>query len=118
MDRIVDQGRQQIVRRTDRMQITREVHIDPSRGLQATTAAARTTSLDAECRPERRFAQCERDTLRSASQRLGQSYRNRRLALATTCRIDRRDQDQSTLGARVIAQHGRQAEFGHVLAVE
>ncbi len=94
VDVIVDQRREQIVRRGDRMEVAGEMEVDVLHRNDLRVTAAGSAALHAEGRPERRLAQAEHRLLADVVERVGEADRRRRLALAGGRRRDRGDQDQ------------------------
>ena len=94
VDVVVDQRRQQIVRRGDGVEVAGEVEVDVLHRDHLRIAAAGRATLHAERGPERRFAQAEHRLLADVVERVGEADRGRGLALAGRRRRDRGDQDQ------------------------
>ena len=102
MDVVVDQRRQQVVRRRDGVEVAGEMQVDVLHRHHLGIAAAGGAALDAEARPERGLAQAEHRLLADAVQRVAEPDRGRGLALARRRRGDRGDQDQ--LAVRLVLQ--------------
>ncbi len=94
VDVIVDQRREQVMRRGDGVEIAGEVQIDVFHRDDLGIAAAGRAALHAEGRAERRLAQAEHRLLADVIERVGQSDGRGGLALARRRRRDRGDQDQ------------------------
>ena len=94
VDVVVDQGRQQIVRRGDGVEVTGEVQVDVFHRDDLGVTAAGGATLHAEGRAERRLAQAADRLLADVIERVGQAHRGRGLAFAGGRRRDRRHQDQ------------------------
>ena len=94
IDVIVDQRRQQIVRRGDGVEVAGEMQVDVFHRHDLGIAAAGGAALHAEGRTERRLAQAEHRLLADVIERVGQADRRRGLALARRRRGDRGHQDQ------------------------
>ena len=78
----VDQRREQVVRRRDRVQVAGEVEVQVLHRDDLGVAAARGAALDAEHRAERRLADREHRLAAERAEPLRQRHRGRRLALA------------------------------------
>ena len=94
VDVVVDQRRQQVVRRGDGVEVAGEVEVDVLHRHDLGVAAAGGAALHAERRPERRLAQAQHRLLADVVERVGEADRGRGLAFARRRRRDRRDQDQ------------------------
>ena len=94
VDVVVDQRRQQVVRRGDGVEVAGEVEVDVLHRHDLRVAAAGGAALHAERGPERRLAQAEHRLLADVVERVAQADRGRGLAFAGRRRRDRRDQDQ------------------------
>ncbi len=81
-DRRIEHRRQQIVRRPDRMDVTREVQVQILHRHHLRHAAARGAALHPEHRPQRRLAQTRDRPLADHPETLRQPHQRRRLALA------------------------------------
>ena len=114
----LDQRREQVVRRRDRVQVAREVQVQLLHRHHLRVAAARGAALDAEHRPERGFAQAEDRAPPDARKPLRERDRSRRLALAPRRRRDRGDRDQLAVGFRREAVEHREADLGLRAAVQ
>ena len=90
----VDQRREEVVRRRDRVEVAGEVEVQVLHRDHLRVAAARSASLDAEDGPERGLAQAEHGLLAEHAEALGQRHGGRGLALPRRGRRDRRDVDQ------------------------
>jgi hypothetical protein len=91
---IVDHRGEQIVRRGHGMEVAGEMQIDLDRGCHLRPAAARSATLHAKARTQRRLAQADEGPLADPGQPVAQPDRGRRLALARRRRADRGHQDQ------------------------
>jgi hypothetical protein len=98
IDVIVDQRREQIMRRRDRMEIAGEMEVDVLHRDHLRVAAAGGPALDAEAGPERRLAQAQHRLLADVVERVGEADRGRGLAFAGRRRIDRGDEDELAVG--------------------
>ena len=94
IDVVVDQRRQQIVRRGDGVEVAGEMQIDVLHRHHLGIAAAGGAALHAEGRPERGLAQAQHRLLADVVERVGEADRGGGLALARRRRRDRGDQDQ------------------------
>ena len=94
IDVVVDHRREEIVRRSDRMEIAGEVEVDVFHRHDLGIAAAGRAALHAEARAEGWLAQGDHGLLADAIEAVAQANGRRRLALAGGRRIDRRDQDE------------------------
>ncbi len=94
VDVVVDQRREQIVRRRDGVEVAGEVEVDVLHRHDLGVAAAGRAALHAEGRAERRLAQAQHRLLADVVERVGEADRGGGLALAGRRRRDRRDQDQ------------------------
>ena len=94
VDVVVDQRRQQIVRRGDGVEVAGEMEVDVLHRDHLRVAAAGRAALHAEGRAERRLAQAEHRLLADVVERVGEADRGGGLALAGRRRRDRGDQDQ------------------------
>ena len=90
VDVVVDQRRQQIVRRGDGVEVAGEVQIDVLHRHHLGVAAAGGAALHAEAGPERRLAQAQHRLLADVVERVGEADRRGGLALAGRRRRDRR----------------------------
>ena len=94
----VDERGEQVVGRSDRVQVAREVEVQVLHRHDLRMTGARGAALDAEDRPERGLPQAQRDGLADLAEALRQRDRRRRLALARTGRRDRGDADDLPVG--------------------
>ncbi len=113
---VVEERREEVVRRRDRMEVAREVEVDVRLRDEPGLSAAGRAALHPERRAERRLAQREADALADPSEPLREPDRRRRLPFARVRRRDRRDQDEPALRPGV-AEHGR-VDLGLVLSVQ
>ncbi len=90
----IQKRRQQVVRRSDGMEVAREVQVDVLHGDDLGIAAARRAAFDAEHRPERRLAQRHAHVLALTGQRVGQAHRGGGLSLAGRRGVDGGHQDE------------------------
>ncbi len=111
VDVVVDQRREQIVRRGDGVEVAGEVEVHVLHRHDLRIAAAGRAALDAEVRPERGFANADHRLLADAVQPVAEAHRRRRLAFAGRRRVDRGDQDQLAV---LVALH-RFDELGRYL---
>ena len=86
---VVDQRREQIIRRTDGMQVAGEVEVDVLHRHDLRIAAAGCAALHAEAGAERGLAQAQHRLLADVVERVGEADRGRGLALACRRRRDR-----------------------------
>ena len=100
VDVIVDQRREQIVRRGDRVKVAGEMQIDGVHRHDLGEAAAGRAALHAEARPERRLAQADDRLAADAVERVAEADRRRRLAFAGRRRVDRGHEDELAILAR------------------
>ena len=94
----VDERREQVVRRRDRVQVAGEVEVQVLHRDDLRVAAARGAALHAEDRAERGLAQAEHRLAAELAEALRERDRRRRLPLARRRRRDRRDVDQLRVG--------------------
>ena len=91
---VVDQRRQQVVRRGDRREVAGEVQVDVGHRHHLAVAATGRAALHAEDRAHRRLAQAGDRTAAQPVQRVGETDRRRRLALPGWGRGQRGHQDE------------------------
>ena len=91
---IVDQRREQIVRRGNGVEIAGEMEIDVLHRYHLRITAAGGAALHAERRTEARLAQAQHRLLAYVIKCVGQAHCRRGLSFARRCRRDRRHQDQ------------------------
>ena len=96
---VVDQRREQVVRRGDGVEVAGEVEVDALHRHHLGAAAAGRTALGAEHRSERRLAQRDHGALADAVERVAEADRGCRLAFAGRRRIDRGDEHELAVGA-------------------
>ena len=94
VDVIVDHGRQQIVGRSDRVEVAGEVKVHFLHWDNLRITPAGCASLHAEARYERGFPDADGSVLSDPVQCVAESHRSRRLSFARRRRIDRGDQHQ------------------------
>ena len=94
----VDERREEVVRRRDRVEVAREVEVQVLHRDDLRIAAARGAALDAEHRAERRLAEREDRPAADRAEALGQRHGGRRLPLARGGRRDRGDVDDLRVG--------------------
>ena len=99
---IVNQRRQQRMRRCDRMKITGKMQIHIFHRHNLRIAATSGAALHAKIRPQRRLANADHRFFANPVQTIAKTNRRRRLALASRRRIDRCHQNQ--LAIRPILQ--------------
>ncbi len=97
---IVDQGRQQVVRRTDGVEIAGEMQVDVLHRHDLGIAAAGRPALDTETRSERRFAQADQRRVTDPVQGITEADGGGGFTLASRGGRDRGDQDK--LAGRVV----------------
>ena len=91
---VVQHRREQVVRRADGVEVAGEVEVDVLHRHHLRIAAAGGAALDAEHGAQRRLAQRDDDVLADAAQRVAQTDRRGRLALARGGGSDRRHEDE------------------------
>ena len=101
---VVKHGCEQVVRRTDGMEVTREVQVDVFHGDDLGVAAAGSATLHAENRAQARLAQGDRALLAQARQRIGKTDGGRRLALASRGGVDGSDKHELASSVVLLAQ--------------
>ena len=111
VDVVVDDRRQQVVRRGDGMEIAGEVQVHVLHRHDLRIAAAGSTALDAEIRPERGFANADDGLLADAVEPVAEADGGGGLALACRRRVDRGDEDQLAIRAAALGRD----EFGRDL---
>ena len=105
LDMIVQQRRQQVVRRADRMEVSRKMQVDVLHRHDLGVSAARGSALDPEHRPQARLPQRHGHVLPDPRQPVRQPDRGGRLAFARGGGGHRRHQDQlPRLPVRLIQQ--------------
>ena len=118
VDVVVDQRREQVVRRRDGVEVAGEVQVDALHRHHLRAAAAGRAALDAEHRAERRLAQRDHRLLADPVERVAEADRRRRLAFAGRRRVDRGDEHELAVGPAVEREQEVALELGDVLAVE
>ena len=93
VDVVVDHGRQQVVRRGDRVEVAGEVKIEPLHRHHLAVAASGRAALDPERRSHGRLADRDRRALAHAPERIAEADGGRGLALAERRRCDRGNDD-------------------------
>ena len=101
---VVKHGCEQVVRRADGMEVTREVQVDVLHGDDLGVAAAGSAALHAENRAQARLAQGDRALLAQARQCIGQADGGRRLALTGGGGIDGSDKHELASSVVLLAQ--------------
>ena len=99
IDVVVDHRSEQVVGGADRVQVAGKVQVDVLHRHDLGIAAAGGAALDAEARPEARLAQAQDRLLADMVERVAETDRRRRLALAGRGRGDRGDEDQPAVRA-------------------
>ena len=114
---VVDQRRQQVVRRRDRREVAGEVQVDVGHRHDLAVAAAGRAALHAEHRSHRRLAQAGDRAVTQAVQRVGEADGGRGLALAGRGRGHRGHQHQPA--ERPVGERRQvgQVDLGLVVAV-
>ena len=102
VDVVVDQRREQIVRRRDGVEVAGEMQVDVLHRDHLRVAAACRATLHAEAGAERGLAQRAHRLLADVVERIGEADRRGRLAFAGRRRRDRRHQDQ--LAVRLVLE--------------
>ena len=115
LDMVVEHGGEQVVRRADGVEVTREVQVDVLHGHDLRVAAARSTALDAKDGAQAGLAQGEHAGLAHAAQGVCQAHGGRGLALARRRGVDGGDEHNLGL-ARTVREPG-DVDLGHVAAV-
>ena len=100
---IKDRG-EEVVRRGDRVEVTREVEVDRLHRENLGVAAASRAALHAEARAERRFAEREAGILPDLAEALGEGDRGRGLSGAGRHAGGRRHEDQFPVGLTLRVQ--------------
>ena len=104
LDMVVKHGCEQVVRRADGMEVTREVQVDVFHGDDLGVAAAGSAALHTENRAQARLAQGDRALLAQARQCIGQADGGRRLALAGGGGVDGSDKHELASSVVLLAQ--------------
>ena len=99
VDMVVDQGREQVVRDADGMEVAGEMEIDVLHGHDLRIAAAGRPALHPEAGTERGLAQADRGLLADPVETVAEAHGGGGLALPRRRRIDRGHQDQLAVGA-------------------
>ena len=94
VDVVVDEGREQVVRRGDGVEVTREVEVDVLHRNDLGIAAAGRATLHAEAGAEGRLAQRHHGSSADAVEAVAKANRRRRLAFAGRRRVDGGDEDE------------------------
>ncbi len=102
VDMVVDQRRQQSVRRGDGVKVSVEMQVDVFHGNDLRPPAAGSAAFHPEARPERRLAQTHHGVDADFVETVGEADACGRLALARRGRRDRRHQHQ--LAVRLVLQ--------------
>jgi hypothetical protein len=98
VERCIERGRQEVVRRGHGMEVAVEVQVDVLHRDDLGVAAAVPPALDAEHRTHRRLPQAEHDALADLPEPLREGDRRRGLALARFGRRDRGGDDELAVG--------------------
>ena len=101
VEMVVDQRRQQIVRRGDGVEVAGEMEVDVLHRHDLRIAAAGGAALHAEAGAERGLAQADRGALADAVQPVAEADGRRGLALARRRRADGGDEDELAVGTAV-----------------
>ena len=117
VDMIVDQRRQQIVRRRDRMKIAGEMQVDVLHRHHLRITAAGCPALDAETGAKRRLTDADDRLLANAVEPVAKADRGGGLAFTGRRRIDRSHQDQPPVRAALLLRDEVGADLGLVMAV-
>jgi hypothetical protein len=120
---VVEQRRDQVVGRGDRVEVAREVQVDVGGGDQDRAPSSRPAALHAEARAERRLTQRSAHRLTEALQRLDQPDGGGGLAFPGGRGVGGGDQDQLAVPARpldgrgqdlrLVASEGQDVVVGH-----
>jgi hypothetical protein len=117
LERIIQQSGQEIMGRRDRVEITGKVNIDLLHRNHLAVTSPRRSTLDPENRTERWFPQGEGGLLPDSGQGLGQSDRDRGLALPGGGGCDRGDQNQLSVPAILDPLPEIERDLGLILSV-
>ena len=105
LDVVVQHSGQQVVGRTDGMEVAGKVEIDILHRHHLSVSAAGSAALDAEDRAQRGLTQGHQSVLAHTAQSVGQTHRGGGLTLAGGGGVDGGDQDQLAVGSlRLIEQ--------------
>ena len=115
LDVVVEHGGEQVVRRTDGVEVSGEVQVDVLHRHHLGVAAAGGAALDAKDGAEARLAQGEHGVLAHAVEGVGQAHRGGGLALAGRRGVDGGHEDE--LGAARLVGDLGDVDLGHVVAV-
>ena len=118
LDVVVDDGREQVVRRRDGVEVAREVQVDVLHRYDLRVAASGSTALEAKARAERRLTQCDGDLPSLAREGVREADARRRLALARRRRVDGRDEDELAVRTILHALPRLRRDLCLVFAVE
>ena len=116
VDMVVEHGGEQVIRRTDSVEVAGEVQINVFHRQNLGIAAARRAAFDAEHRPQRRLAQGDNGVFADVAQRVRQTDGDGGFAFARRSRVDGGNQNQTALFLRQFERFGR-IDFGFVMAV-
>ena len=117
VDVVVDQRRQQVVRRGDGVEVTGEVEVHVLHRHHLRHAAAGSTALDAEIGAERGLADAHDRLLADAVEAVAEADGRRRLALARRRRINCGDEDQLAVLAALLRRDELRRDLRLVVAV-
>ena len=118
LDVVVDDSREQVVRRRDGVEVAREVQVDVLHRHDLRVAAAGSTALEAKAGAERRLAQRDGNLLALTVEGVSEADARRRLALAGRRRVDSRHEDELAIRLLLDALPSGKCDFCLVLAVE
>ena len=114
---IVDQRREQVVRRANGMEVTREMEVDIGHRDDLCVATACSTALHTETRAEARFAQAHNRFLANKVHGIAETHRRRGLALTGWRWRDRRYEDQLAVFLLVDFLKEPGTDLGLVMAI-
>jgi len=117
VDVVVDQRREQVVREADRAEIPGEMQVDVLHRHDLCVSAARRTAFHAEHRSQARLAQANHRLLADLVERVSESHRGRRLALARGRGTQRGDQNELAVGFVLQGLDVVERDFRLVMAV-
>ena len=117
VDVVVDQRREQVVSQSDRAEIAREVQVDIFHRNDLGVTAAGCAALHAEYRSQARLAQADHRLLADLVERIAESHRGRRLALARGRGAQGGDQNEFAVGLVLQALDVVERDFCLVMTV-
>ena len=114
---VVDQGREQVMGRADRVEITREMQVDVGHRYDLRVAAAGGAAFHAETGAETGFAQANDGIFADPVKSVAEADRRRRLAFACRCRRYGSNQYQFAVFLPVVGANEIGADLGLVITV-